>query len=233
MKDNKRWYQKPSNWLVLVACFILALVLIVNVYIMFQSKANKDKVPSVFGIKPFIVLSNSMESEIYKGDLIITKNVDPKTLKVDDVIAFRDSENTVTTHRIIDIVDNEGETYFITKGDNNNTQDQNLVGFKDVEGIFVFRIPGIGSIMKKLSEPTTIIILMLGITIVFGMGFAISTKRQSDKERKEFYEYKLMKEKEEKEKLNKNKETKEVKSIKAQDVDDSSTKEKESEKDSE
>ena len=40
-----------------------------------------------------------MEKEIHKGDLIITKIIEPSTLKINDVIAFRDEENTVTTHR--------------------------------------------------------------------------------------------------------------------------------------
>lgn len=195
--SKKKWYTSISNWLIMAACIILVPVLLINLYIIFQSKTNQDKVPSVFGIKPFIVLSGSMEEEIYKGDLIITKIVEPKSLKVRDVIAFRDGEGTVTTHRIIDLVQENGKTYFITKGDNNSTQDQNLVGFEDVEGIYIFRIPGMGSIMNKLSEPTTIIILLLCITLVFGIGFAISSKRQRELDRKEFLEYKKQKEVEE------------------------------------
>lgn len=205
MKDSKKWYQSISNWLVIIGCIILIPMLIINIYIMIQSKTNQDKVPSVFGIKPFIVLSGSMEDEIYKGDLIFTKNVEPSRLKVNDVIAFRDSENTVTTHRIIDLVVEDGQTYFITKGDNNNTQDQNLVSFKDVEGIYITRIPGIGSIMNSLSEPTTIIILLLGITLIFIIGFMISNKKQREQERKEFLEYKIAKEEQARQKEEKKK----------------------------
>lgn len=205
MKDSKKWYQSISNWLVIIGCIILIPMLMINIYIMIQSKTNQDKVPSVFGIKPFIVLSGSMEDEIYKGDLIFTKNVEPSRLKVNDVIAFRDSENTVTTHRIIDLVVEDGQTYFITKGDNNNTQDQNLVSYKDVEGIFVTRIPGIGSMMNSLSEPTTIIILLLGITLIFIIGFMISNKKQREQERKEFLEYKMAKEEQARQKAEKKK----------------------------
>ena len=98
MKKGKKWYKSFSSWLVIIASIILVPILIANIYIIFQSKTNKDKVPSVFGYKPFIVLSGSMEGKIHKGDLIITKKVDPTTLKVKDIIAFRDAENTVTTH---------------------------------------------------------------------------------------------------------------------------------------
>lgn len=197
MREDRLWYKKISNWLYILVCVILVPILIANIYIMFQSKADKDKVPNVFGYKPFIVLSGSMEVEIHKGDLVITKMVNPKTLKKKDIVAFREDDNTVTTHRIIDIITENGKKYFITKGDNNSAQDQKLVEFGDVEGKYVGRVPGIGSIMSKLSEPTTIVILILGITIIFILGFMISTKKQQELE---YLEFKRMKEKEEKRK---------------------------------
>lgn len=197
MKSGKKWYQSVTNWIVIVACVVLIPILIMNLAIMFQAKTNEDAVPSIFGYKPFMVLSGSMETEIRKGDLIITKIVDPTTLKKDDVIAFRDAAGTVTTHRIIDLVEENGSTYFITKGDNNSSQDRNLVELDDVEGIYVGRIPGIGSMMKSLSEPLTIVIAVFVITMVFVIGFIISSKKQHELERQEFLEFKRMKELEE------------------------------------
>lgn len=200
MEKSKKWYKSVSNWITLVLCVILIPILIINVYIMIQSKTNENKVPSIFGIKPFIVLSGSMESEIYKGDLIFTKEIEPESLKKDDVIAFRDAEKTITTHRIIDIVTKEDGTYFITKGDNNDAQDLNLVEFDDVEGIYLFRIPGIGSMMNTLSKTSTIIILVLIITFIFVISFMITNKKQMNIEKQEFLEYKRMKELEDKKK---------------------------------
>lgn len=191
MKE-KKWYQKISNWLFVLAILILVPIIVINLYIMFQANSQKDKVPNIFGYKPFIVLSGSMETEIHQGDLIITKITNPKKLKKDDVIAFRDSENTVTTHRIIDIIEKDGTKYFVTKGDNNTSQDENLVEFKDVEGIYVTRIPSFGNIFNELSKPTTIVILVLGLTVIFVLLFQISNKKLKDKEQQEFLEYKKM-----------------------------------------
>ncbi len=199
-KNDKKWYKSVSNWIFILVCIILLPILLMNIWIMVQAKNEPDKIPNVFGYKPFIVLSGSMETEIYKGDLVIAKMIDPKELKVDDIIAFRDQENTVTTHRIIDIVEDDGETFFITKGDNNNTQDQNLVEYEDVEGIYVLRVPGVGNLMNSLSETTTVVIIIMGITIIFILGFSISNRKERKKEREEYLEYKKMKEQEEKEK---------------------------------
>ena len=38
-----------------------------------------------------------------KGDLVVVKKIDPKELKVQDIIAFREDKNTVVTHRIVEI----------------------------------------------------------------------------------------------------------------------------------
>lgn len=193
---KERWYKKISNWLIIIASIILIPILIMNLTIMYQAKTNEDVVPSVFGYKPFIVLSGSMETEIHVGDLIFTKEVNPENLKLEDVIAFRDAEGTVTTHRIIDIVEKENVTYFVTKGDNNESQDKNLVEFKDVEGLYIGRIPGVGSLLNSLSQPTTIIIVILGVTVIFGIAFMITSKKERLEEEKEFLEFKKMKEEE-------------------------------------
>lgn len=198
MKKEKKWYKKISNWLTIIAATILSFVLLINLWIMFQANTNKDKVPSVFGYKPFIVLSGSMETDIRVGDLIITKEIDPTTLVVGDVIAFRDPEGTVTTHRIIEMVDCYENTCFITKGDNNSSQDQQLVELDDVEGIYIGRIPSVGNILKSLSEPTTVIIVVLGITVVFAVAFMLSNKKNISQEQLEFLEYKRKKEENEK-----------------------------------
>ncbi len=196
--EGKKWYQRFGNWLFILLLVILIPILAINIYIMVQASQDDNKVPSVFGYKPFIVLSGSMETEIHIGDLVITKEVDPATLKKDDVIAFRDEENTVTTHRIIDITEINGTSYFVTKGDNNNTQDQNLVEYDDVEGIYIGRIIGIGNILYELSKPTTIIIVVFGVTIIFALLFHISNKKLKTQEELEFLEYKKMKEQQEK-----------------------------------
>ncbi len=206
METKKKWYKSISNWIIIAICILFVPILAINLWIMIQARSNPKNIPSVFGYRPFIVLSNSMETKIHKGDLIITKVVkkkDLKKLKKKDIIAFWDAEGTVTTHRIIDIVEEDGEPHFITQGDNNNVQDKNLVSYDDVQGIYVFRIPNVGNIMNTLAQPTTIIIVVMGVTIIFIIGFMISTRKQRNLEQQEFLEYKKMKEEQEKKKTTK------------------------------
>ena len=191
---EKKWYQKVSNWLFGIVVVILLSILAINIHITIQARNNENVVPSVFGYRPFFVLSGSMEKEIHKGDLIITKIIEPSTLKINDVIAFRDEENTVTTHRIIDMIERDGNTYFVTKGDNNNTQDQNLVEYKDVEGIYVGRVPLVGTILNELAKPVNAVILVMGITIIFILLFQRTSRKIKLEEQAEFLAYKREKE---------------------------------------
>ena len=123
MKNRRELKKTEIMGLILKIVFLIIVIPIILMSIIVMIKANKypDKIPDIFGYKPMIVLSGSMETAIYTGDLVFVKIVDTDKLNVGDVIAFRNEVDTVTTHRIINIVDKNGKIYFETKGDNNNT----------------------------------------------------------------------------------------------------------------
>ena len=176
---------------------ILLVILMLNIYVMVQAKAKPNSVPSIFGYKPFIVLSGSMETEIYVGDLVIVKEVDPSTLEVNDIIAFRDSENLVTTHRIINIVNTDKGKCFETKGDNNNTKDDSIVCPDSVEGKYHSKISKIGNAILFIQQPLGFAVMMMSIFIICIFIYLISNrninKQISDDELKEFEEFKKAK----------------------------------------
>jgi len=176
---------------------ILGVLAIICCSVFIQTKVNPNKIPSIFGYKPFIVLSGSMETELYKGDLAIVKKVDVTTLKKQDIIAFRDEQNHVVTHRIVNIVNNNGRREFITKGDNNNTTDSEPVKFEDVEGKYIGKMKEFGNVLLVLQKPLTLCVI-LGIIAVFGfLWIMIGNNKLSIAERKELE--KLRREKEQRE----------------------------------
>ena len=147
--------------------FFLPL-LILNTIIVVNSYLHPDEVPDAFGFKPFIVLSGSMEPNIMTGDLVLTREVDPASLQVGDVIAFREGQSVIT-HRIIETQQVDGQRQFVTKGDNNNTQDSRLVPYSAVEGKYLLRIGGLGDFAMFLQTPLGLI-LFVGVPLV---GFII------------------------------------------------------------
>ena len=137
-----------------------------------------------------------METKINIGDLVIVKEIEPKNLKVNDIIAFREKKDFVTTHRIIEVV-NGDDICFKTKGDNNNTADDGNVCAKSIEGKYKFKIPKIGSAILFIQKPLGFMVMIMTIIIV-GMSvyfFANRKRKISDEELKEFEEFKKSKEK--------------------------------------
>ena len=160
---------------------VLTFIALICMWVFVQTLTKPNEVPSIFGYKPFIVLSGSMETELYRGDLAIVKEVDVNSLKENDIIAFKDKDNYVVTHRIVKIEKDK----FITKGDNNNKVDSDPVSKSKIEGLCVYKISGLGSVLLVLQKPITLVII-IGIIIMVGIVWiTIDSNKLSIEERKE------------------------------------------------
>lgn len=101
----------------------------------------------VFPIYPSAIATGSMKPGINPGDVVLVKKVqdraDIEALQIGDIIQFK-KESILVNHRIIDIVEEEDEMKYRTKGDNNSAQDADLVAAEDIRGTIVEVIPKIG-----------------------------------------------------------------------------------------
>ena len=163
----------------IIVLIILLPILFVNGVILVDSLIHPDEIPGFFEWKPFIVLSSSMETEIYSGDLAIVKEVDTKEIKKNDIIAFQEN-GIVITHRVVDIVEEEGETRYVTKGDNNEVPDNDLVKPEQVEGVFIRRVARLGNLAMFMQTPVGMVV-SLSIPILL---LLIVQKIENDKNRK-------------------------------------------------
>lgn len=110
----------------------------------------------VVGLQVFTVLSGSMEPTYHTGALIYVKKVDPSTIREGQVITFMLDEDTIATHRVVDIVPDEEDPSvlrFRTKGDANEAEDGTLVHYKNVVGTPVFSIPYLGYVANYIQHP--------------------------------------------------------------------------------
>lgn len=192
MKVKMKCIKKVITTLGLI---LFIIIMTLGITIVYKSYSEPNKIPSVFGWKPFIVLSGSMEDTIIPGDLILTKEIDALELKEGDIISFRTNKSTVITHRITKIVEDEGERKYYTKGDNNNSNDRDYVCNNQIEGIYKYRIPELGKIAINLQKPIGIVIcIAIPLIIVLIAQFAdfkrqereakIKEKKQKDLEEK-------------------------------------------------
>lgn len=110
----------------------------------------------LLGLQVYTVLSGSMEPEFHTGSLIYVKSVDTAELKENDIITFMLDEDTIATHRIVEIVPDTADPsvlHFRTKGDANTSADGSLVHCKNVLGTPVFSIPLLGYLSAYIQQP--------------------------------------------------------------------------------
>jgi len=178
LRAKKKFAGRLSSIIGIIVCLLLTPILVMNLTIVIKSYINPNKVPDFFGIKPFVVISGSMEPAINGGDLVVTKTVDPYKLKANDVISFKDG-NTVITHRIIGLTEIDGEPAFITKGDANNANDENQVIYSQVEGIWLFKISGLGNLAMFMQNPMGMFVFV-GIPVCGFIIYDIIRRRLSE-----------------------------------------------------
>ena len=166
-----------------ILCIILIPILIVNVTLIVKSYTNTDEVPKIGGYCPLIVLTGSMEPEIKSGDLIICKQIDSEEVKVDDVIAFFDpdsNQGNVLTHRVIELVNEDGTLFYRTKGDANNTADRTLVPADSLVGLYQFRIAGAGNVAMFMQTTAGLIICVV-LPLILLIGYDVLRRRRYEK----------------------------------------------------
>lgn len=158
-----------SSIIGLFMCMVFGFLLICNLTIIIKGTLNPERPPSVLGMTPMVVLSGSMsgmaDDHIEAGDLVFIGKVDVDTLEVGDVIAYMEQgSTTIVTHRIVDLLEGDSGTEYITKGDANNAEDSLPVTKEQVIGIFKFRIPKLGDFALFLQEPLGMV-LFIGVPL--------------------------------------------------------------------
>lgn len=164
----------------IIFTIIVLPFLIINLTLIIKTKLYPNKIADFMGYKPFIVLSGSMETQIYNGDLVIVKEINAKDIKKNDIIAFR-NDDIVITHRVKEIYTDGNNISFKTKGDNNNTEDDFIVKADEVEGIYITKISKLGNVLVFLSKPLGMLVVILFVVVIAG-GMYFITFKPSQKE---------------------------------------------------
>jgi signal peptidase I len=129
-----------GNAAFLIACLLLAAVL----------------APSLLGYERYVLVGHSMEPTIDRGSLVYDKVVPTSELRDGDVITYvQPATQTPTTHRIVrEERDAGGRPVFITKGDNNASEDLHPFTLdQPTQARYAFAIPYVGYVFILLADP--------------------------------------------------------------------------------
>lgn len=170
------WKNKTKKVKKIIFSIIFLISFICISILLISKMLNPNTVPDLLGYKSFIIISGSMEPYLKVGDMIIVKEIDSDEIKKGDVISFWEGESLVT-HRVEEILEENGEKHFKTKGDNNNKEDEKLVTNSNIEGICKFRIPKVGKLIMHSQN-------IWGFIIIFGIIYIIYIVSDEKEKRK-------------------------------------------------
>ncbi|WP_313639020.1 signal peptidase I SipW [Paenibacillus sp.] len=143
---------------IMLVIFILLVVAVV------LSKASGGE-PAFFGYQIKSVLSGSMEPGIQTGSIVALKpGGDMNRFKKGDVITFRNEDNLLITHRVVEATMNSatGQAMYRTKGDNNDAPDMNPTRSTNVVAEYTgVTVPFVGYAMNFAVSKAGSVVLMI------------------------------------------------------------------------
>ena len=152
-----------------VLVYLLAAAVIIGA-LLFAADRSPGK--SLFGLRYYTVLTDSMVPEFSKGDVVIVKVTKAEDIQVGDIITFNPSSGSdaYLTHRVTEkLTDYQGTgvTCFRTKGDANDTADNFLIDETRVIGRVKLHIPKLGTALRFIQLRWYFIVPLIIMLFVF------------------------------------------------------------------
>jgi len=144
--------------------FLLFTIAILGycIYLVVQSNKTGEEV-YIFGYKPYIIQTGSMEPTLKINSLIIVKKGEFEKVQDYDIISFKLQEfDRNVCHRVISIENEE----LTTKGDNNNNPDDVKVTKENYVGRVVFSTNITSHIISIFDNPGTAIIIVASVIAI-------------------------------------------------------------------
>lgn len=160
---------------------ILVLYIAINVFM-------PENTVKVFGFKPYVVITDSMEPVINVNDLIVVNKPKVDELETEDIITFYadinyDGEKEIVTHYIYSINENvDGDLIFRTHGHFDEGQevfsDYWVLGEDDVLGQHAFTVPYVGAFVQFVKSPFGIAAMVVNIGIIVGIVYIMKKTKK-------------------------------------------------------
>lgn len=116
-------------------------------------------------VRTFTVATGSMEPTIPQGSLVWAEDREPS---LGDVVVYLAPVGDFQVHRIVDLVDVEGEIQYVTRGDANDAVDTVLVHREWIVGVVTRDIPYVGNLWL-IPLSTQALVFFLGIGLYVGI----------------------------------------------------------------
>jgi signal peptidase I len=152
----------------------LALFLVIGLVIF---TVLLGRVAPLTGRETLIIGGASMEPQIHLGAAVVIEPVTPADLRVGDIVSLRSGsgKGTIFTHRIARIVQRPDGLWIETKGDANPIVDPSMTPASQVVGRVEFDIPFAGYLLRLLSLPSGILMVVCLAGLLLGLAWFVES----------------------------------------------------------
>lgn len=171
--------------LIILYQILVIMALILTMVIVLQRISANNQ--SIGGYKIFRVITGSMEPEYEVGEVIISKEVNPKDIKVGDDIVYLgrvgEYSGKIIMHNVVAIdTDENGDLIFHAKGLQSNSVEDPQITEDQIYGVVTYT----SSILTILYDLATNIysIFAIVIILVLNVFIAFNTPKKTKKKRK-------------------------------------------------
>ncbi len=174
--EKPSYVKRIKSGLFYIVAGILVLYIVMGIFM-------PNQVIKVFGFKPYVVITDSLEPYISVNDLIIVTNPQIDELEEEDIITFMadinfDGEKEVVTHYIYSITENnDGELTFRThpyyEVGAPIIPDYWVIGESDILGEYLFKIPKLGYLVQFVKSPFGMAAIVVNIGVIAGIIYLI------------------------------------------------------------
>lgn len=187
MKNSKVFKIIKTTIKTFVIMILIAFILVVCL-----QRFSNNKI-SIFNYRMFTVVTGSMEPKYTVGDVLISKEVEPSTIKVGDVVTYLgtkgDFYGKVITHQVVSITKGtDGKYIYKTKGLANLVEDPSITE-DQLYGVVIYRSI-ILSLVYKIVATNIGFYLFIIVPLLYVIGSEIisSLLRKEEKRREKLKE---------------------------------------------
>lgn len=171
--------------LIILYQILVIMALILTMVIVLQRISANNQ--SIGGYKIFRVITGSMEPEYEVGEVVISKEVNPKDIKVGDDIVYLgrvgEYSGKIIMHNVVAIdTDENGDLIFHAKGLQSNSVEDPQITEDQIYGVVTYT----SSILTILYDLATNIYSIFAIVIILALNvfIAFNTPKKTKKKRK-------------------------------------------------
>jgi signal peptidase len=175
---------KLLNIIYSILKIVVTIVLLLILFVIIVQRVTNNNF-AIGGIRIFTIVSGSMVPEYTIGDILISENVTPDTIKIGDNITYlgekQELKNLIITHKVEQVIKDGDEYHFITKGIANEVADPEI-NASQVYGKVIYKTIILSALCKIMNNNIAYFTIFAIVSILVSLQIVKAIYNKEDEE---------------------------------------------------